>query len=307
MDRVLIVDKPRGLTSHDVVQRIRWSTGVRRVGHAGTLDPPATGVLVVLVGRATRLAQFLAERDKEYRGEMVLGVTTDTQDSAGAVLEERSIDSVTEAAVRDVLASFVGETSQIPPMVSALKRQGTPLHVLARRGITVEREPRTIRIERLRLLEFAPPSVSFDLVCSKGTYVRTLAADAGERLGCGAHLGQLVRLRVGPFSIEEALPLDEIVSLRKDAGSAGRSMFEALDFWSSLRLSESEAAAVATGGAIEVDESRLGGPPGEHVRLSSDGVALAAVGRRIAGGHAGSVRIRPVRVFPTSPRGEEEP
>ncbi len=300
MGRVLVVDKPSGMTSHDVVERIRRSSRVRKVGHTGTLDPGATGVLVVLVGKATRLAHFFVDDVKEYRGHMILGVTTDTQDADGKVLETRDPGGVTRSAVERALAGFVGTIKQVPPMVSAIKHEGTPLYVLARKGIVIERQARTINIERLDLLGFEPPAVEFGVVCSSGTYVRTLAADVGEVLGCGAHLGQLNRTRVGPFDIGQALPLGQVERAGRDVESLGVSMLDALPDFPILRIDEDEEETISTGGSVEVDAERLPGPgEGEFVRITSDGVELAAVGRREAG--EGNVVVKPVRVFVDAP------
>jgi len=278
LGRVLIVDKPAGMTSHDVVDRIRRATRVRKVGHSGTLDPGATGVLVVMVGKATRLAQFLVDLEKEYRGHMTLGIATDTQDGEGRVIAEREAGGVTRADVEEAFGRFEGEIQQVPPMVSALKRDGTPLYVLARRGIVVDREARQVTVRRLRLLEFASPSVGFEAICSRGTYVRTLAADVGEALGCGAHLADLRRTRVGGFGIDRALKLDEIARVRADVESIGLSMFEALAPFPALEVSEWEESALSNGGAIEVSRERLAADA-SYVRLTTNGSDLVAIGR----------------------------
>jgi len=297
VDRVLVVDKPRGLTSHDVVERIRRSSRVPKVGHAGTLDPTATGVLLVLIGKATRLAQFLTEAQKEYRGHMVLGRTTDSQDLAGHVLTEQACDGVTREDVERAFDRFTGESDQVPPMVSAIKHKGAPLYALARKGIEVKREPRRIVVERLTLLSFAPPDIEFEIVCSKGTYVRTIAADVGEALGCGACLGALERRRSGPFSIENAIALRDAEALGRDVGSVGCSMFEALPGFPVLRIESSEAFLLASGSAITVAEGRVEAA-GKHLRVTTDGVTLLAIGRALqAADGPGPVTVQPVRVF----------
>jgi tRNA pseudouridine55 synthase len=299
VDRVLIVDKPSGMTSHDVVERIRRTSGVRRVGHAGTLDPSATGVLVVLVGRATRLAQFFVDDDKDYRGEMILGAVTDTQDADGTVVSTAAVGGVTAADIEEAFAGFVGTLEQVPPMVSAIKRDGTPLYVLARRGVTVPREPRRVLVSRLELVAYDEPVARFEVTCSRGTYVRTLAHDVGRALGCGAHLGRLSRERAGRFRIADAVGLDEVAEAGRDLGRVGMSMFEACGSWPSLEVGPEELSAIATGTPIEVDEARLLGA-GPLVRITPDGETLAAVGRPddAAGEERGSRRtVRPVRVF----------
>lgn len=210
----LPVKKPVGPTSFDVVAKVRRRFGYRKVGHAGTLDPLAEGVLVLGLGRKAtrRLGTFLG-CDKEYLAEMVLGVTTDSQDSTGVVRERRDCSHVTEEGFRKALEAFDGEYRQTPPMYSALKYRGKPLYRLARRGLEVPRQARTVRIYELELRGFDPPAARVRVKCSKGTYVRTLCADIGERLGCGAHLAGLVRTRVGPFGLEDSLPLEDLLRL----------------------------------------------------------------------------------------------
>ena len=320
MNRVLAIDKPKGLTSHDVVARVRRLTRIQKVGHAGTLDPAATGVLVLLLGKATRLAQFFVDLDKQYRGKVVLGVTTDTQDAAGKVQATTDPSGVTRAQIENAFAAFEGVTEQVPPMVSALKRDGTPLYVLARRGEVVEREARPVTITGLRILSIDLPEVEFQMTCGKGTYVRTLAADIGEMLGCGAHLGELSRTGVGQFTLAEAIPLGALTRAGLAEEAVGYSMFEALSFMPELRLTELEDDVLSTGGAIEVTPGRLGDEGKTLFRLSPDGIELSAVGKRVEGtggdlekGSAPSgdapdtgageqasgtkVRIQPVRVF----------
>jgi tRNA pseudouridine55 synthase len=299
VDRVLVIDKPSGMTSHDVVQRVRRSSGIRRVGHAGTLDPSATGVLVVLVGRATRLAQFFADDEKDYRGEMILGTATDTQDATGEVVATATVAGITSADIERAFAGFVGTIEQVPPMASAIKRNGTPLYVLARRGITVPRQPRRVLVRRLDLIDYRAPVAEFEVTCSKGTYVRTLADDVGRALGCGAHLGRLRRERSGGFRIADAVRLDEVWRAGRGLDRVGLSMFEACDPWPVLEVDRDELFAVATGTPIEVEGTRVEGQGG-LVRITPDGETLAAVGRsdRSEGRADGSLRIvRPVRVF----------
>jgi len=210
LDGVLNVSKPAGWTSHDVVAKLRRSLGIRKVGHAGTLDPMATGVLPMLLGKGTRLSEYLVEWDKEYKAVMRLGQDTDTQDATGKVIQERSYAGMTEESIRTAAAQFLGALQQVPPMYSALKVEGRPLYKLARAGKTVERAPRPITIYQLEVLKVEIPDVSFRVTCSKGTYIRTLCADIGETLGVGGHLRQLCRTRVGPFHIEDAVSSLEI-------------------------------------------------------------------------------------------------
>jgi tRNA pseudouridine55 synthase len=295
VDRVLIVDKPRDLTSHDVVARIRRSSGARKVGHTGTLDPAATGVLIVLIGKATRLAQFFVDEEKEYRGSMVLGVTTDTQDSEGKVLEKSDASRVVWGDVERTFGEFIGTRLQIPPMVSALKRDGTPLYVLARKGVVVEREPRTIHIRELKPLSLSSSEIEFEVICSRGTYVRTLAADIGQALGCGAHLGRLERTRIGSFGVTDALSLESVLRAGRRLDALGFSMFEGLARLPTIRVTEHEGDTISTGGAIVVESARLKVAENELVRVTSDGSRLIAVGRS-AESPEGLV-VRPVRVF----------
>ena len=215
-DGVLLVDKPPKLTSHDVVDRLRRHFGFRKVGHCGTLDPAATGLLVIVLERATKLQANLMIEDKTYEGVMQLGIATDSQDADGAVIAEKPVPLLTEADLEAVLAKFRGDLQQIPPMVSAIKHQGTPLYKLARKGQTVEREPRLVHIYDLRMLKLELPHVHLRVACSKGTYVRTLCHDIGEMLGCGAHLAGLRRTRSGRFDVKDAKPLDELLQLKRE-------------------------------------------------------------------------------------------
>jgi tRNA pseudouridine55 synthase len=284
------------MTSHDVVQRVRRSSRIKKVGHTGTLDPAATGVLVLLTGKATRLAQFFVNDDKAYRGHLVLGVTTGTQDADGEILEERDPGGVTLPQIESALAQFVGDIEQVPPMVSALKHEGTPLYVLARKGVVVDREPRRVVVQRLEVIRFEPPRVEFEIVCSSGTYVRTIASDVGELLGCGAHLGGLSRTRVGAFGLEQAASLEAIESARRDLSSFGLPMLEALPRLPLLTVDEREEQSISTGGAIDVAPDRLAGSLDGLVRITADGAELLAIGRE-SGERNGTIVVRPVRVF----------
>jgi len=210
MDGILVIDKPKGITSHDVVDVVRRRFGIRRVGHAGTLDPMATGVLVMLVGRATKSAETFLKDDKEYVATLFFGRSTDTQDATGKVLEKKDVNGLDIDTVRKTLESFRGNIEQIPPMVSAKKYKGKKLYQLARKGKTVPRKPCPITIHEIELLEFAPPEVIFRVKCSKGTYVRTLCEDIGRSLGYPAHMSALKRTQSGRFSLKEARPLDDI-------------------------------------------------------------------------------------------------
>ena len=207
---VLLVDKPQGVTSHDVVYKIRRLYQTRRVGHAGTLDPMATGLLIMLVGKATKASDQLMAQDKEYLGEATLGVVTDTQDAEGEALETNAVPEITEAQVRAALASMLGDQLQVPPMHSAKKVGGQKLYDLARKGIEVAREPRAIRLDEFELLSWQTPKINFRVRCTKGTYVRTLAHDLGRQLGPGAHLSMLRRTRSGALDLSRAKTLMEL-------------------------------------------------------------------------------------------------
>jgi tRNA pseudouridine55 synthase len=213
LDGVLLVDKPTDHTSHDVIARLRGKLKMKRIGHAGTLDPMATGVLVVLVGKATRASQYLMSLDKEYAGTIKLGQVTNTQDAEGEILETRPVPPLTEAEVRAATQSFVGDQYQTPPMFSAIKIEGVPLYKMARKGEEIEREPRFVRVSSFEVTRFASPEIDFVLRCSKGTYVRTIAHDLGAKLGCGGHLSALRRTATGKFAIAQCLTLDEIQAL----------------------------------------------------------------------------------------------
>ena len=213
IEGVLLVDKPIGMTSHDVVYRLRRKLQIQRIGHAGTLDPMATGLLVMLIGKATRISQYLISVDKVYEGEITLGSTTNSQDAEGEVMETRPVPPLTEAGLRETMKTFLGDQYQTPPMFSAIKIGGVPLYKMARQGEVVEREPRFIRVAAFELLSLVLPKLTFRLECTKGTYVRTIAHDLGAKLGCGAHLSALRRTGSGKFNIGQCLPLEEIQNL----------------------------------------------------------------------------------------------
>jgi len=209
---ILNIDKPLGLTSHDVVAAIRRAARIRRVGHTGTLDPLATGVLLVCLDQATRVARYLAATDKVYRAQIRLGQTTDTADAAGQVIHQRPLPAALDVAtLESALASFVGAIDQLPPRYAAIKQRGRPLYELARQGLDPQPAPRRIVIHAIQLDEWRSPDLTVEVHCGPGTYVRALARDLGERLGCGGHLIGLTRLRSGSFSLAEATGLEEAV------------------------------------------------------------------------------------------------
>lgn len=213
MDGVVNVYKTSGPTSHDIIDQIRRIFGQRRVGHAGTLDPMATGVLVVCLGKATRLVEYLTNTEKEYRAVLTLGVTTDTQDSTGEVISESDASGITIDALNIAVEAFVGEIEQVPPMISAIKHEGKPLYRHAREGKTIERAPRHVTIHSIAIDDFSTGNraeANITVHCSSGTYIRTLCADIGEALGCGGMMSKLERTRVGRFSIGESVTIDEL-------------------------------------------------------------------------------------------------
>ena len=211
LDGLLLVDKPSGPTSHDVVAQIRRRFRIPKVGHGGTLDPMATGLLVILLGKGTKISDRVMGHDKTYEGTFRLGIETDSQDADGQVVAEKDASAITAAQVAAQMQARLGDQMQLPPMVSAIKIKGVPLYKLARKGETVERQPRFIHVYRFELLDFAPPDVRFRVECTKGTYVRTLAHDVGQALGVGAHLAALRRTKIGQIDVARAHPLAELL------------------------------------------------------------------------------------------------
>jgi tRNA pseudouridine55 synthase len=209
---VLIIDKPEGLTSHDVVQKVRKTYAIRQVGHAGTLDPIASGVLVILVGSATRIAQYLQEDDKEYHLVLRLGLETDTQDITGKVLSEADPAGLNRASLDAAVSRYMGAFSQVPPSFSAVKMAGQPLYKLARQGVRIQAQPRMVTVYSIEVSEVDLPRVAMKVVCSKGTYMRTLCHDIGRDLGVGGCMESLVRVRSGQFSIEDAADLEQVTT-----------------------------------------------------------------------------------------------
>ncbi len=212
---ILLVDKPQGITSHDVVDKIRRLYSTRRVGHAGTLDPMATGLLIILVGKATKASQYLMSQEKEYIGQATLGTTTDSQDADGEITETKPVPEISEQQIKDVLKSMLGDQHQIPPMHSAKKVGGKKLYELARKGIEIEREPRFIRINLFNLEGWSSPNIQFRVQCTKGTYVRTLAFDIGHKLGPGAHLSMLRRTSSGNLHVDKAYTLMQLGAMSR--------------------------------------------------------------------------------------------
>ena len=212
-DGAILVDKPSGPTSHDVVDAIRRKFGIKKVGHCGTLDPNATGLLIIVLGRGTKLSERLMGDDKVYEGKIKFGEATDSYDSDGEITGSLPVMPMTLDELNEEAAKFIGDLMQVPPMVSAIKKNGVPLYKLARKGIEVEREPRLIHIYNYRFTEYSEPFGKFRVACTKGTYVRSLAHDLGQKFGCGAHLTTLRRSASGKFDVADALPLEAILKL----------------------------------------------------------------------------------------------
>jgi len=282
MHGLLLIDKPCGMTSHDVVSRVRRICNTRKVGHAGTLDPMATGVLPIAVGQATKALQFLLIADKSYRATLHLGVETETLDAEGAVVDETDVPTDAAEQLIDILPDFQGEIQQTPPMFSALKQNGVPLYKLARQGQTVEREARTVQIDRLQILSVTLPSVEIEVDCSKGTYIRTLAADLGRVIGCGAHLSSLRRLRTGPFAVEQCTPLEVLLDGTVDPTDVLLSVEETLAFYPPAVLSDRAAQRLRFGISPEAGELTCEHPLEENrlVRLM-EGDLLIAMARYV--------------------------
>lgn len=213
LDGAILIDKPSGPTSHDVVYAIRRKFGIKKVGHCGTLDPNATGLLIIVLGRGTKLSEKLMGDDKVYEGMIKFGETTDSYDSDGELVASLPVPPMTVAQLDEAAAPFIGDLMQIPPMVSAIKKDGVPLYKLARKGIEVEREPRLIHIYNFRFTEYIEPFGKFRVACTKGTYIRSLANELGQKLGCGAHLTALRRNASGKFDVADAMPLDAVLKL----------------------------------------------------------------------------------------------
>ncbi|MCB2263357.1 MAG: tRNA pseudouridine(55) synthase TruB [Candidatus Thiosymbion ectosymbiont of Robbea hypermnestra] len=282
---ILLLDKPRGLTSNEALQRVKRFFKAAKAGHTGSLDPLATGLLPICLGGATKFSAFLLDADKRYRVKVKLGVTTTTADTEGEILAEAPVEGVTEQDLRATLARFLGSIEQMPPMYSAVKHQGERLYKLARRGIEVERTPRQVDILQLELRGFEPPEFEMDVHCSKGTYIRTLAADLGEALGCGGHVTGLRRTGVGPYVESEMESETRFVTLDAVEQRAGAEGPEALDtlllplesalgHWPAVALSEDAAFYLRQGQAVVVPQA----PTQGLVRLQDPSRRFIGVG-----------------------------
>ena len=268
MHGLLLIDKPEGCTSHDVVRKVRRIYSTRKTGHAGTLDPLATGVLVVAVGDATKILQFLFTDDKSYRATLRLGVSTDTFDAQGKVLQNRVVPELDVASVDSISHQFRGNISQLPPMFSALKRDGVPLYKLARQGLEVERKPRPVSIYRLEIISVVGSDITVEIDCSKGTYIRSLVHDLGEAIGCGAHLTSLRRLGSGIFHIDQCHLLENLEQM-SEPGKALISLSEALAHLPPVGLNEKALDSLAFGIPPQITQCQLQHPlpEGKQVRF----------------------------------------
>jgi tRNA pseudouridine55 synthase len=278
---VINLDKPQGITSHQAVETVRKRCGIRKAGHAGTLDPLATGVLLVCTGEATKITRFLSELDKEYVVVMKLGEETDTYDAEGTVVRRTEPGSVGRDDVEKVLPAFTGTIEQLPPMYSAVKVGGRPLYKLARKGLTVEREKRIVTVHEIGIIRFSLPFLEMRVSCSRGTYIRTLCHDIGELLGVGAHVTRLERTRIGGFRVADAVALDEVGYLFADEGRgavAGLSDIDtALSHLREFRLSEADFRRAVNGLAVPCPDGLF--LPDEYLRLKDLSGKLFAIGR----------------------------
>lgn len=288
---ILVVEKGAGVTSFQVVARLRRCLRVEKVGHGGTLDPGATGVLPILIGEATKLAPYLMDHEKEYLATVRLGVVTDTLDLTGTVLRTPPVPDLSEARIREVCASFLGTIRQIPPMFSAIHHDGQRLYELARKGIEVPRAPREVAIHALTLESVTLPSFTIRVTCGKGTYVRVLGADIGEALGCGGTLESLVRTRVGPFRLDQAVSWTEVKGAEPSEGlwAALLPPDSGLGHWPEIRLSEEGTVAWLHGRAVTTTD--LGSAPEGWVRVYVSTGQFAGVGRIVGRGTVKPERI----------------
>lgn len=296
MNGIIVIDKEPDFTSADVVAKMRGICRQKKIGHTGTLDPAATGVLPVCLGSGTKLCDLLTDKDKEYVAELLLGVETDTQDTTGRVLTERPVE-VTEEAVRSACVAFVGPYSQVPPMYSALKVNGRRLYELAQEGKEVERKARPVTIHELEILEIRMPVVKMRVVCSRGTYIRTLCADIGEKLGCGGAMRSLRRTRVGMFTLEQAVTLGQLQKLR-DTGRLSEALYPVESCFQGcpgLHVSEEAARLLENGNAILPDQTgeKLVYEPREWVRFHRPDGSFAGIYAYDAAGK----RYKPVKMF----------
>jgi tRNA pseudouridine55 synthase len=280
MDLIIALNKPKDITSQDAVTKVKKILKVKKAGHTGTLDPMATGLLLVCINRATRLASYFSNLGKEYRAVMKLGETTDTQDACGKIIARSDKIEIGNATIEECLVSFKGNILQQPPMFSALKHEGQPLYKLARKGIDVDRKPREVSIYDIDVLNINYPFVTFRVACSKGTYIRTLCDDAGKKLGVGAHLFELERTAIGPFRIEDSLSFDELKNVDiNEAGIKGiYTMDKALSWMPELKIDDVTINAVKHGNPIMILTLSDDYKKAEGIRIKSPDDEFLAVG-----------------------------
>lgn len=283
MDIIISLNKPKDITSQDAVTKVKRILKAKKAGHTGTLDPMATGLLLICINRATRLASYFLNLDKEYRAVMKLGEATDTQDAYGKVISKTDVIEIDKTVIKETLKSFKGNILQHPPMFSALKHEGEPLYKLARQGIEIERKSREVSIYDIELLNINMPYVTFRAACSKGTYIRTLCDDIGKKLGIGAHLFELERTKIGTFRIENSLSIEEMKSLKiNEPDSKGvYGMDEALSWMPELKIDEEMVKAVKHGNPLKMTEELVFSAvmktaPG--IRIKSPDGSLLAIG-----------------------------
>ena len=291
--RVIPVNKTRGISTYDCIRRFKRIVHCDKIGHAGSLDPQAIGLVLILTGEATKLSNYLMDLPKRYAAEIELGEATDTQDESGKVLRTGTWEHVTEEAVRSVFPRFLGKRLQTPPMYSALKHRGTPLYLLARRGESIDRNPREVETYEINLMECRLPVISIEVYCSRGLYIRVLAEEIGDALGVPAHLGTLMRTQIGHFGLDDAVADDAFATLLDD-GERGFSLTEAVRHFPALRLSDEQSRGLAKGAAPRIIPGARGvlPPAGSLVRLERSDGALGAIAEM---GAAGFLQLR--RVF----------
>lgn len=295
MDGVLNINKPKGPTSHDIVEMARKCLGIRKIGHAGTLDPLAEGVLLLCVGKATRISEYLMELPKEYIAEITFGVTTSTYDAEGEIISRSDI-TVTQEEIKKVLNKFVGEIEQVPPPASAIHHKGKRLYELARRGENIELQPRKVYVYKMELLNFIPEGQigMFRIVCSKGTYIRAIARDLGEILQCGAYLSNLLRTRVGSFSIRDAIPASELKRENRERILADLiPMGMALTHLPLLQVDTEKARKVSHGNSLPLPGKMFS--LGDKVKVTDEKGNLISIGRVVI--NRGKVFLQPEKVF----------
>lgn len=292
VDGILLLDKPEGMTSNAALQTVKNLFAARKAGHTGSLDPLASGMLPICFGQATKFSQFLLEADKHYRVTATLGIKTTTGDREGSPVIERPVPALSETILLELCQRFTGKLSQVPSMFSALKHQGQPLYKLARQGVSIEREPREVTVHTIKLLSYEPTQFSFEVHCSKGTYVRTLVEDMGEYLGCGAHVGELRRLSAGSYRPEQMQSLVHLQTLLKDQAMESLDAYllpidSSINSWTELKLSEAAIYYLKQGQSIIVPNA----PTSGWVRLSRRNGGFLGVGEILKDGRVAPRRL----------------